>query len=473
MGPGATVDIKGSMTIANSAAGGGAAIEGGSLTIGDGGSGNQLLITSNGSMKIEDTAGVGAQVTVDGTLINNGILSLGLHDTSNNGPSLTVTQGLQNNNSFNFLYGVLNANVTNNAGAFISVGSGLATTLNGNLTNNSNTGVTIGGIGTALTQNGNLTNGSLVDSTATVRVENSASYSVTNVDNYGTFSVSANANPPHQISVVSVGGTLTNETGGSMNISGNGTPGQGASMTVAGAATNNGTITVSNAVVKWNGSFTNSGAYISDPSANYFSDLTIAPGGYLTGGTGDLFSISGNFINNTNSTLSPLWNTAAATFALTGTGAHSLALGSVDLGAIFAGYTDNFAIGDLQISLSNLLTVQDGASVSGPGALYVGLFDLLNGTSLDDNLSALTTFLANTDSPYNIYYNPSLAGNAWLNDLAYNFGSGGGELIPIGGGITPPPPSVPEPPTWILFITGFLSWGLFIQWRRRRVRQGF
>jgi len=209
------------------------------------------------------------------------------------------------------------------------------------------------------------------------------------------------------------------------------------------------------------------------PVRELFHRFDDRPRGLSEGGAGDLFSISGNFINNTNTTLSPLWNTAAATFALTGTGAHSLALGSVDLGAIFAGYTDNFAIGDLQISLSDLLTVQDGANVTGPGALYVGLFDLLNGTSLDDNLSALNTFLANTDSPYNIYYNPSLAGNAWLNDLAYNFESGGGELIPIGGGITPPPPSVPEPPTWILFITGFLGWGLFIQWRRRRVRQGF
>ncbi len=97
-----TVDIKGSMTIANSAAGGAVDIQGASLTVGDGGAGNQLLVTSHGTFGIDDNGVTGANVTVDGNLINNGEIQMG----NNLAPTLTVNGGtLQNNNFFNFVKG--------------------------------------------------------------------------------------------------------------------------------------------------------------------------------------------------------------------------------------------------------------------------------------------------------------------------------------------------------------------------------
>ncbi len=59
------VDVKGSMTIANSAAGGEVDITGGSLTVGDGAAGNQLLVTSHEMLGITDNGVTGANVTVD------------------------------------------------------------------------------------------------------------------------------------------------------------------------------------------------------------------------------------------------------------------------------------------------------------------------------------------------------------------------------------------------------------------------
>jgi len=67
----------------------------------------------------------------------------------------------------------------------------------------------------------------------------------------------------------------------------------------SGNVTNYGTVKVTGpSTVTFLGTYTEYGAYISDPSKTYFTNLTIESPGYLKGSFGDEFYISGNFINN-------------------------------------------------------------------------------------------------------------------------------------------------------------------------------
>jgi hypothetical protein len=113
------------------------------------------------------------------------------------------------------------------------------------------------------------------------------------------------------------GGTLnaniTNNATGTVTLSGTG------SRTVNGDITNYGTFKITSTNAYYTGSFTNYGAYISDPSINFFVDLTIGFDGYLFGEDGDVFSIGGNFLNNSTNSL---WNTAFADLIFTGGSAH-------------------------------------------------------------------------------------------------------------------------------------------------------
>ena len=197
----ATVDIKGSMTIGETSAGGAAAIEEGSLTIGDGGSGNQLLITQYGTIKIEDANGVGAQVTVDGNVVDDNTFNLGLHTGLATPTTLTVNTGtLTNNGTFGFSgNAVLKANVTNNGYFTAQNGGGTDVTMNGNFDNKSGgtfNVASLGGAAATLTQNGELTNeaGANIDVTGSnFTLKNAGG---TALDNYGTASFTQDVNGP-------------------------------------------------------------------------------------------------------------------------------------------------------------------------------------------------------------------------------------------------------------------------------------
>ena len=54
--------------------------------------------------------------------------------------------------------------------------------------------------------------------------------------------------------------------------------------------------------------FTNNGSYISDPSTNIFTDLSITPTGALQGGAGDEYIVSGNYSDASVNTAN--WNNA-------------------------------------------------------------------------------------------------------------------------------------------------------------------
>jgi hypothetical protein len=250
------------------------------------------------------------------------------------------------------------------------------------------------------------------------------------------------------------GGPLSTTAGltnnGQVNLSGAGT------RVIDSAATNaaTGVFSVNGTTAQFTGAFANAGGYQSSGSTNLFATLSNESTGYLTGGSGDVFSISGNFINH--STQNALWSTTQAELAFTGAGAQEFDFAGADFGSSSAGYVDNFAFGDLSLEQGVRLNIADGNPINAGAALYIGVFDLAN-----HDLSEL----ANINSPFNIYYDSSLAGNAYLNDETYAFG-GGGFLVPIGAP-TPTPAGVPEPRGAALFAVG-LSALAAAAWRRRR-----
>jgi len=258
------------------------------------------------------------------------------------------------------------------------------------------------------------------------------------VNNGGTLNYSGGS-----LSLGGGAGTLTNNVGGKVNLTGVGT------RTVDANVVNDGTFHVSNTIAEYTGTFTNNGAYISDPSTSiYDGDLLVLTDGYLTGGSGDLFVINAAFFNS--STQNILWSTGQSSLEFDD-GTHDLSLAGLDLGAVFAGYGDNFAWGTFELDSGAGLLVTDGNGANASTALYAGVFLLADGIGQ----------LSSISSDYNIYYDPNLAGNAYLNDLTYAFGSGTGHLIPIGEA----PPPVPEPATILLLLIGLL----LLEMHRRRV----
>ena len=119
-----------------------------------------------------------------------------------------------------------------------------------------------------------------------------------------------------------------------------------------------------------------------------------------------------------------------------------------------SGYTNNFAWGTLDLTSitgTDKLTLTDGNATLG-AALYVHLLnEIVSGGSVD---------LSNISSLYNIYYDATLAGNDYLNDMTYSL-SGGGSPKPI------PAAAVPIPPSALLLGTGLLGM-VALRFRRRQ-----
>ena len=190
--------------------------------------------------------------------------------------------------------------------------------------------------------------------------------------------------------------------------------------TIFSAATlhSSGTIKVSDTTVRFQAPHVEHGAYVSDPSTNYFTDLTVGPNGYLVGGAGDKFIVSGNFTNN--STRNMLWNTAAAELDFRGdAGPHAFALAGADVGASYFGYVDNFAWGTLRLAAGEGLTLGDGNTNNAGTAFYVGRLVLDGGIAQASSI---------TGNGANLYYDPTDAGNA-----ALLVGAPGG-IYPLAGG---------------------------------------
>jgi hypothetical protein len=110
--------------------------------------------------------------------------------------------------------------------------------------------------------------------------------------------------------ILSTGGLTNNGTfvltGGTTNVNGPVTNSAGKTLFVknqpaifSGAVINNGTIKTTSTTVTFTGSYTGN-AYVSDPSTNIFqNNVTIVPGGLMTGAAGDEYLMSGGtFTNN-------------------------------------------------------------------------------------------------------------------------------------------------------------------------------
>lgn len=203
----------------------------------------------------------------------------------------------------------------------------------------------------------------------------------------------------------------------------------GARARFGGAVTNRGRIEITDAEVRFAAPYRGLGAYVSDPSDNYFTDLVIGSAGYLVGGPGDRFFVSGDFVSA--STANTSWSTGEAYLEFrTGLDAqHAFHVTGAELGPSPSGYADNFAWGTLHVAAGNQLELFDGNATPG-AALYAGE---VTGAALS---GSNVTNISGADG-VNVYYQPDLPGNAYLGGAVYDFG-GSGQLRPIAA---PPVPA--------------------------------
>ena len=150
-------------------------------------------------------------------------------------------------------------------------------------------------------------------------------------------------------------------------------------------------------------------------------DLSVGGSSYLTGLAGQVWEVNDAFSNA--STEASSWRTVESTLFLNGGGAQTMDLAGSDLGAVVAGFLDNFAWGSLSLGTGVSATLADGNGTAG-AALYVSVFET------SDTLDLSGGTISVLDSPYNVYYDSNRSENSWLSGASYAFASGG-SLIPI------------------------------------------
>ncbi len=259
--------------------------------------------------------------------------------------------------------------------------------------------------------------------------------------------------------------------------------------------TNAGTVSFMNSVGTFNSAVVNKGAWVSDPSTNvFYGDYTVATNGYIVMGAGDSYLFKSNFVNV--SSLSNQYDTTKGQFTFNGNNSYtqSMYVAGLNLGGyistiqssnevyftnafgIFStnvfefgsttndiplGYTNNFALGTLQIGDMNdtsTLMLADSFAPQGPGAndgnvagLYVNTLTIDPGSLLIIS-NNVELYFQNSNGVTGVSYDPSNLNGA--NVLILN----GGSLHEL--------TIVPEPSILMLLCTGSLA----IFWYRRRRR---
>lgn len=210
------------------------------------------------------------------------------------------------------------------------------------------------------------------------------------------------------------------------------------SYNLSGGSLSAGTEIVGNSGI---GSFTQSGG------TNTADNLIIGTMGSLVGDAGSAWHITSSFENH--SLQNTLWNTDHAELFFDGSGIKSLYLAGIDEGLSPLGFTNNFAFGLLSLASGAELNIYDGNATAG-AALYVELLNLADGVNQ----------LGSIHSDYNIYYNASLAGNAYLMHRTYAL-DGGGFLMA----------AVPEPETYAMLLAGLGVLGFAARRRKQSTKR--
>jgi len=182
-------------------------------------------------------------------------------------------------------------------------------------------------------------------------------------------------------------------------------------VTVIGDVINYGTIMVTDADVTFtSGTVTSAGGIVTDPSTLRFGTLQIDASGYIAAAAGDVFVISGDFVNN--SERSDLWDTSNAALMFSGAGDHEFHLAE-------GADPRSFGWGTLELT--------DGAGLTMSGNTATGLFVaslvLGDGSMLDLNGADL---------------------------LVHEVVDLGGSYA--GGNVVIVPQTVPLPPAWALML---------------------
>jgi uncharacterized protein YhjY with autotransporter beta-barrel domain len=336
-----------------------------------------LPITSNDSFSTLP----GYYYNTGGDFSNHGTLL-------NNGATLSHSSGVFSN------FGAINnQGLLENAGQMVNSGS--IDNVTGNTLTNTGELVNQGGFGNAgqLSNQGTFSNHGVLNNTGTIR-------------NTGQFNLA-------QTGLITGAGDFYNSAQGRVDISGTNP------HRFDGNVSNDGVFRTVNTSVAFTGNFTNNGRYESDPSTNQFNNLSIGSSGYLVGGAGDVFIVTGDF--NNASTQNTLWNTANADLVFSGPSAtqHAMSLTGSDQGQTTSGAINNFAWGSVTVASGNGLQLVDGNSTPG-AALYASRLVLADGVNQ----------LSSISSDYNIYIDPTLPENQYLLGTIRSFGGGRGQLAP-------------------------------------------
>ena len=414
---------------------------------------NSGIVKLNNDATVTGTASItGGTFDFSGRSYSNGLMVV-----SGIGVVTNSVAGANFNGDLNLLNRVLTGATVTNRGAISGTG-----TIAGSIINLSTFTASSGGtltITTAPVQNGN------VNVSGTLNVvpvwTNSVSVTVTlsggvitggmlvtqgrlrgsgtivpNVVNSGT--VLANASQP-----LVFGGLLVNQTNGVVSAN-------GGRLAVNGIVTNRGTFTMLNSIGTFNSGVINSGAWVTDPTTNVFNNtLTVTSSGFIQMSAGDVYIFSNttpsasDFVNlSTNNTQ---YETSAGKFLFSGglsltqtfyTAGHNLGPSATNptnalpvFGATnavqlldFPGYSNNFALGTLEISDFSTVRVSDAfigmPSLGTNDGLVAGLY--LSSLVLGPNP------LLVIDTNVQVYFvnsnNWSLANIRLLNNQSPDFG---------------------------------------------------